>query len=75
MTDWQPIETAPKDGTVICLAGYCDDDTWAVGSRWFFWADYWRKYREPFGEGFGRGTPAPTHWMPLPPPPTAEKEE
>jgi hypothetical protein len=66
MSDWQPIETAPKDGSVICCAEYWD-------GGWIFWPDYWRKYLEPYGEGFG-GCRRPTHWMPLPEPPRPPNE-
>src|SRR5215510_14458400 len=67
---WQPIETAPKDYTVILLSqpespGYAE----AVGQghrtdlhpdahdKWVLQATGWRA--------------EPTHWRPLPPPPTA----
>ena len=62
MSKWQPIETAPRDGTVI-LATW--EDTWKNG----------RPHIEPcdFSEGYwyysydGEGpTSAPTHWAPLP---------
>lgn len=60
MTDWQPIEAAPTDGTVVlvfaaerdglaafqCTAAYHEDAGWCVD-----------ELREV------------THWMPLPPPP------
>lgn len=63
---WQPIETAPKDGTMVLIAdardGYvCEARHLDEGRGW--WArnndptDYWGE--EIF----------PTHWMPLPQPP------
>jgi hypothetical protein len=62
---WQPIETAPKDGTAIL--GFWAGDVinernyaltlYRTGSWWD--AD---RGREEYGE--------PTHWMPLPAPPT-----
>ena len=72
MAEWQPIETAPKDGTrvlLICMAirdPACKDrlGTMAV--------DYWRKQSRHDFEGWGkfneRYWPA-THWQPLPEPP------
>jgi hypothetical protein len=66
--NWKPIETAPKDGTAV--------DLWIDFRR--ITDAYWRK--GPMGEGWhyasgeGMDDSQPTHWMPLPPPPTNETE-
>lgn len=60
MDNWKLIESAPKDGTPIICAEYNDGH-----GRWDVWQDYWRKYLEPFGEGFG-SINKPTHWTTLP---------
>ena len=63
---WQPIETAPKDGTKILV--------WAGGEAWkvyrrrllnggFAWCiDEHENGRLTFGDDYGV-----THWLPLPP--------
>lgn len=70
--DWQPIESAPKDGTKI--------DLWADGQRFTNcrWGKHDAESIVPWGEEHWRGYPlkgiAPTHWLPLPPaPPEAEQ--
>lgn len=80
MTEWQPIETAPKDGTHILAAraGECigvdeiEITEWCVMEN-FTWehveGDTYRKVRgEPTEFWNGNGHRA-THWMPLPAPP------
>ena len=74
MTGWQPIETAPKDGSYVLLSVGAD----VVVSRWY--VHYLNgkpdRCRKPEWEqadmygGFGSymGPLRPTHWMPLPPP-------
>jgi len=73
MSEWQPIETAPKDGTYILIApglwtgvtcgiGVYDLDRYAKKPRAF-----WRRV-EGHGRSQSREVP-PTHWMPLPEPP------
>lgn len=73
MSDWRPIETAPKDGTFILavIAGFkpavvrfmC-----APGrSDWIDSSDNWTSdIGGPFWE--------PTHWMPLPDSPKVKEQ-
>ncbi len=65
---WQPIETAPKDGAHILVAkpGSQPIRAWFQNHRW------WMHGRGPFdGSPVDlTGNHAPTHWMPLPAPPT-----
>jgi len=67
MATWQPIETAPKDGRHI----FCFLHDGLISEVWWqrdsldgteYWQDYWDS------------EPKPTHWMPLPAPPTTEGE-
>jgi len=60
---WQPIETAPKDGTEIIGSWQCLNKTWDMNKLCFVdgaWLDHYQDCQ------FN-----PTHWMPLPEPPTA----
>ena len=70
---WQPIETAPKDGTWILLASKDDDEGLAIQSG--FWGDgFYYGWRDFKNDSCGIGGFEPTHWMPLPPePPTTPK--
>jgi hypothetical protein len=63
MTDWQPIETAPKDGRFIWLGD-------SSGLRIGFWArERWADMARAEEGGPRDLTFAPTHWQPLPKPP------
>lgn len=66
MSEWQPIETAPKklawneyilgsDGSRSFAMEWVEDDN--------CWADVWDRIDGEYHERF------PTHWMPLPDPP------
>ena len=81
MTEWQPIETAPKDGTIVF--GYFSLDD---GSH-FLSEIMWVKNGEMVCGGgkddvlvgpqawfslLARREVSPTHWMPLPEPPKQE---
>lgn len=66
MSEWQPIETAPKDGTwvlgwapgwTVVTMAWCDIPLYPVSDK-----PYWAQ------GGAQRAVPA-THWMPLPEPP------
>jgi hypothetical protein len=65
--EWQPIETAPRDGTLILVAWQNPNKTWDMNCMFWFeedgkgeWFDYTADY-----------ICTPTHWMPLPKPPEA----
>ncbi len=78
MSDWQPIETAPRDGTyfVACRAG--EPDSLEVGCYdQLFWPEYvevdgglFRREMKPIYDWRGfNNMHRMTHWMPLPNPP------
>lgn len=74
---WQPIETAPKDGSTVIVGrdmgdfgfvrgyGYFNGKPGAFISGWIT-----RGFIDPPGD---LGLANPTHWMPLPTPPAAQK--
>lgn len=70
---WQPIETAPKD-TMILAWG--DSWHWSRVEKAFLHSDY-NGHENVICRGGEAGPPwkigspdAPTHWHPLPPPPS-----
>lgn len=76
--DWQPIETAPRDGTGILVwtERGCFSVEWNGPSLPRFeqnesaYSDGWYVDNGSRDLYDLRG-PSPTHWMPLPEPPTA----
>ena len=74
--EWQPIETAPKDGTEILA--YFGPHTGVVQVSWNspdydgfkLWVVDDRKHGPYYLRGYSN--PYPTHWMPLPPAPEGE---
>lgn len=87
--NWQPIETAPRDGTPILIWQPDADAYFGPRNSWrnkhadpmqYFddarWAiGYWRPW--PNGGWGNRNATVvnPTHWMPLPPPPSSTTTE
>lgn len=65
MSEWQPIVTAPMDGTRFLAylpsepVGFED---WCITDCWY--SDYTSQLETPYCSGVN-----PTHWMPLPEPP------
>lgn len=85
--EWKPIETAPKDGTIVLLCGgepdplHHDSDEdhperytrpvtgwWGPEVEWVEENTIWRFCS--FDSGIYGEYVNPTHWMPLPPPPS-----
>lgn len=71
MTDWQTIETAPKNENILLFAG-------EIHEGWWDEVDY-DEFRGERIMGWVYGTAeidptnfSPTHWMPVPPPPVQE---
>ncbi len=68
---WQPIATAPRDGTAVLLKQGCGDIS--VGSYHSYDSEFpWRVFNK--GHGYkdayvvGWLKDGPTHWKPLPQP-------
>lgn len=75
MSEWKPIETAPKDGTVILGWRY-----YVIAMRWnddhdFPWdiVNIGPTSNFAFTNQVGDGDHALTHWMPLPDAPDGAK--
>lgn len=79
---WQPIETAPKDGTevlvfvdcatvpIIRLASWDDGEEWEeYGATSREDATGWWSYENSVSAEKLEGAVEPTHWMPAPEPP------
>lgn len=74
MSDWQPIDTAPKDGSWILLTGGKDAQGWdhdepqppMVVAQWASYAECWQFAW--YDSGYYGEYDQPTHWLPLPQP-------
>lgn len=84
MSDWKPIETAPRDGTDILVFHKVHGPMAArfIAGEWSEHHEYGRQYDGPFWcfgddqfqeeveeEGHKFHDGSVTHWMPLPEPP------
>ncbi|NBW20558.1 MAG: DUF551 domain-containing protein, partial [Caulobacteraceae bacterium] len=87
-TQWQPIETAPRDGTRILIysrsnnygsSGKPTFDDFSVAhwgeitSKYSGWCGIVKGYTVSCREGLPYEHENPTHWMPLPEPPKETK--
>lgn len=78
MSEWQPIETAPKDGTVVLLFGLWAGEVGGIAQEPQIDIGRWSGGRSDYGSDGWWGLITgdaygcwmrPTHWMPLPQPP------
>ena len=65
--NWQPIETAPKDGNLI-LAATSNATNWKG-----FFVVYWSAWDKDWAYSVDRVAYKVTHWMSLPAPPSIAK--
>lgn len=74
MDKWQPIETAPKDGSMLLVYGrpFSDDGQGYAKAAHVAW---WEDSDECWTPQSHAAWTEPTHWMPLPEPPTDAGEE
>ena len=76
MTGWQPIETAPRDGTEFLAVELLKDSegrftVWLTG----YWHEGWCEFHYGTADESHRDSDFhPTHWMPLPEPPCAPEK-
>ncbi len=64
MSEWQPIVTAPRDGTQIILAQFIGKDEPYIIGGWYEPGIADRCWYDFDSQSIG-----PTHWMPIPPDP------
>ena len=65
---WQPIETAPRDGVILCYDHEWSEDGVALAENYD--GEWWQICeRDDNTRHF-----TPTHWMPIPQPPESEGE-
>jgi hypothetical protein len=70
-SEWLPIETAPRDGTVVKLM--CESSP-TTGVQVMYWSEKNRRWEgmaftvmRPVRVHWNETGDQPTHWMPLPP--------
>lgn len=80
MNEWQPIETAPKDGTVVLVwpptwpNRSCSTARWNSDEYANRPAPFWDRDDGLLHRTTSRAIP-PTLWQPLPPPPNAVSQQ
>ena len=66
-TGWRPIETAPRTSRAILV--------YVPENKSTFCVTWDRQGWQIFGGGWRSFLDAPSHWMPLPPPPSVSEEK
>jgi hypothetical protein len=66
--EWQPIETAPRDG-VTFLAIRSAPGEYCTNPSLICWNSFHNEWADNFAWDARLVKFQPTHWMPLPPPP------
>ena len=64
--EWQPIETAPKDGSYVMLGG---KEGWVVMARWSDYGEAFYELNNDPTDSWGGPVDSADAWQPLPPPP------
>ena len=69
MSEWLPIESAPKDKAILVCAQYSDGS--GQGVYCAEWSDYFECFHPQYADCqvIGDEDCPVTHWMPLPAPP------
>lgn len=71
MNEWQPIETAPKEGKFLVAGGTWMGDVSANHPNEITIVERdFELFSECGGDFYSSCIKEPTHWMPLPAPPT-----
>ena len=70
MSDWKPIETAPKDGTHVLAYSPHEGQYVCWWGQWNMWQN--NEVSEMDGDIIDQ---SPTHWMPLGDPPQQPHEK
>ena len=66
MSEWKPIELAPKDAVIWAFNGEQVRMKWILGEGYSLWV-----YDDAYLRDVDPDPVQPTHWQPLPPPPNA----
>jgi hypothetical protein len=65
-TSWQPIETAPKDGTLVLICGFGSEGYYVADAKW---DGEWLLFH-PDNDDHTEPSYNVSYWMPLPAPPS-----
>ena len=74
--NWQPIETAPKDGSIVVAGAYMDEyagEYEPIQTGRLIWEVELARFDGRWlSTDLDEALICPTHWMPLPQPPKGE---